>query len=510
MSFMSICLTTALLLVFTFNSAAFPFDKKGERGIRRKRKETVLHSAPNQQYAIIIGINDYLSWPPLEYAVSDAGLIDRLMKKYKFNITLLRNRAATRKNIFNSINRLQGKRIRKLFLFFAGHGHTHSFSGREKGYIIPVEGKRGDYDSVSISLEALKNSVMRLNALHVLLVFDSCYSGLALARGGITDTTLPGYLQEVDQMKSVQILTAGRKGDQAVERHGHGLFSLFFANAVKGEADADQDSVLTASEINQWIRPFVYQQSGGRQMPMYGHLLGEGEFLFINKKKESQSLGQRMKRNWVKHAYQAFKTIERRRGYRELRLTRSDPLFERILELIAGTSTLDVKSFILNTMNYGVPPKPLTGISPDRRVSAAKKKASEDENDRGVKLYWKYKKRRDRSYLDRSIQSYTRAIKLNPRNSDAYSNLSLAYFRKRSYRYAIWSGLRSIEHTDKRVTVASSLYNIALCFEATGQQEKSLIFYLAALSLREKGTKVYDIVRSKILKIIEENKRIIG
>jgi tetratricopeptide (TPR) repeat protein len=484
-----------LVNIILCNHLVYSDENNYKRGLSVERKSYLYNKKVKEDFAIVIGINDYIYWPPLEYAISDAKLIKSVFSNYGYNTICLLNNAATKENIIKTIKSLNGKRFHRLLIFFAGHGHTYKINNTEKGYIIPIDGKRTDYDSHSISLESLKNISKKLNVTHVLFVFDSCYSGLALSRSGGIDPLLQGYLQEVDRTRSIQVLTAGRKGDQALEKHGHGIFTNLFVKAVKGEADSDQNDILTASEICQWIRPLVYEQSSRMQLPMYGHLLGEGEFLIINKKDEIEFLKKQIEETWIVHAKNIFKFIEKEPKSRKLKLSKKDPLFERILELIEyGSTTLDVKSFILNTINYGIIPPGLKEIYNNKINS----KASKRENDIGIKLYWEYKKRKDQAYLQQAIDAYLKSLRYNIFNSQAYSNLSLAYFRQNKYRYAIWCGLKSIEHTNNISTIAASLYNIALCYNAEGYNKKALVFYLSALCLREKETKVYEITKSRI------------
>jgi hypothetical protein len=477
----------------------FTADSKAERGLRVIGRDKGLPPSYAGGIAVVVGINEYMRWPPLECAVADALLVKRFLEQRGFDVFLLVDRDATKHSILDTVRGMKGRNLDKVLFFFAGHGHTRTDGTREEGFIVPVDGERSERNRYSISLQSLKREMKEINARHVLLVFDSCYSGLALQRSGGIDATLPGYLAEVDSMESIQVLTAGRRGDKAVERFGHGIFTQYFIKAARGEADSNSDGVLTASEINQWVRPMVYEESERSQLPMYGHLLGEGEFLFILEEKEANLVRRESLENWMNRANRIFDEIERSANPRTLRLTTKDPLFERVLELVERNTTMDVKSFILTTINYGVEPNSLRFKS----ILPYDRRASKRENDEGVVLYREYRKNLNKTLLRQAIKRYVQAIAFDPGNSEAFSNLSLAYYREGKHRYAVWAGLKAIETTDQRGTIAASLYNIGLCFREEKMDEKTLVFFLAALSLRKKGTGVYDIVKSRITKIFE-------
>ncbi|HJZ99924.1 MAG TPA: polysaccharide deacetylase family protein, partial [Candidatus Solibacter sp.] len=101
-----------------------------------------------ESWAVIIGVNDYQSWPKLRYAVNDATAIEEaLVSKFNFkrdHIRKLIDHDATRQRImqvlgdeFTDGNKVQ--REDRVFFFFAGHGATRTFGdGRQVGFIVPV------------------------------------------------------------------------------------------------------------------------------------------------------------------------------------------------------------------------------------------------------------------------------------------------------------------------------------------------------------------------------------
>ncbi|MDZ7697818.1 MAG: caspase family protein [Deltaproteobacteria bacterium] len=239
-----------------------------------------------KSFAVVIGINKYEKWPSLEFAVNDAMAVSEKLKKSGFDeIIVILDKEATQRRILTELfHRLPEKvgRNDRLFFYFAGHGQTEDLpEGGKRGYIIPVDGDVANYGATAISMDQIRSLSSRIPAKHILYAMDSCYSGLGLNRSGGLSPKVSDYLRKIASMRVVQIITAGGKGEQVQEKGGHGLFTSYFLNALKGEADFNKDRVVTGTELGAYLRPAVSNASGQAQTPLYGRLEGEGEFLFF-------------------------------------------------------------------------------------------------------------------------------------------------------------------------------------------------------------------------------------
>ncbi|HEV2446944.1 MAG TPA: polysaccharide deacetylase family protein, partial [Candidatus Sulfopaludibacter sp.] len=195
------------------------------------------HPFYRESWAVIVGINDYQSWPKLRYAVNDAnGVEDILIKKYGFkpqNIRKMLDRDATRQRILEVLGDefTDGKKVQRedrVFFFFAGHGATRTLDdGRQLGFIVPVDADKVNYYSTAISMTTLREASDLIPAKHIYFVMDSCYSGLALTRGAGTFARDRSYLDEVTRRTARQILTAGGADEQVADDgpDGHSVFT---------------------------------------------------------------------------------------------------------------------------------------------------------------------------------------------------------------------------------------------------------------------------------------------
>ncbi len=239
-----------------------------------------------RRVAAVIGINDYTYWPGLEGATGDAKRMAAKLRKLGFDDVIeLYDRDATRAGILRVLGQelpRKAKREDMVFIFFAGHGQTETLpDGQKRGYIIPVDGTTDGVFSSAISMETLRDLSNRVPAKHVYYAMDSCYSGLGFTRGLTPVSPSDGYIAKITSHPVVQMITAGMEGEEAIERGGQGLFTSYLLRALDGEADMNDDGVVTSGEIGNFVRPGVTNASGQRQTPLYGTIDGNGEVAFF-------------------------------------------------------------------------------------------------------------------------------------------------------------------------------------------------------------------------------------
>ena len=240
----------------------------------------------SSSYALVVGINTYSHWPDLEYAAKDAAEIAAVLQQKDFRVYVLTNREATRQNILRQLETIR-KSVdanSRVVFYFAGHGQTEDLpGGRERGYIVPADADAYDWQGTMLPMDQLNRSIKRFKAKHVLLAFDSCYSGLGLTRSIKRHPKQDAvYINKMMHTRSIQILTAGSRSEQAVEVEGHGLFTDHLLAALNGAADINGDGHITATEIYATVRPSITEQSLSRQTPQFGYIEGNGDIIFDN------------------------------------------------------------------------------------------------------------------------------------------------------------------------------------------------------------------------------------
>lgn len=236
-------------------------------------------------WALVIGINAYRYTSPLEIARADAEAIrDVLIRDFSFprkNVCTLLDTQATRARIMETFLSYESlSPDDRLLVFFAGHGSTVSSSRGPVGYLVPVDGKLKDKSSL-IRWDDLTRNADIIPAKHVLFVMDACYSGLAIQR-----TSSAGerrFVSDMMQRSSRQVITAG-KADEVVADGGgptgnNSIFTGYLLEGLAGNA-ADQEGVITASNLMNYAYRKVATDSRSKQTPHFGHIDGDRDFIF--------------------------------------------------------------------------------------------------------------------------------------------------------------------------------------------------------------------------------------
>ena len=247
----------------------------------------------DNSYALIIGIDKYENVQNLNYAVKDAESIqDILVNTFNFpegNITLLKNEEANKQAILKAFSDITTKAEDndRVLIYFAGHGDTYDLpDGGEMGYLLPVDGNNDDLFLSSIAMDDLKRISLMSKAKHLLYLVDACYGGLlTIGARGLDSKSTPNYIEKITKNKSRQIITAGGRGEQVIEKSewGHSAFTLNLNRGLKdGNADMNADGYITANELGLFLSQKVTIDSDNQQTPQYGRMTSqEGEFVFV-------------------------------------------------------------------------------------------------------------------------------------------------------------------------------------------------------------------------------------
>ena len=137
----------------------------------------------------------------------------------------------------------------RVFIFYAGHGMTRDLpNGKALGYLIPVDADTNKFQNRGISMTQINDFSALIPAKHVYFVMDSCYSGLALTRAGVSIGQSLNYINQITERKARQILTAGGADQQVADGGpgGHSIFTWTFLQALDGLADTDNNGYVTA------------------------------------------------------------------------------------------------------------------------------------------------------------------------------------------------------------------------------------------------------------------------
>jgi len=241
-------------------------------------------------YAVVIGNNSYRdpAYPTLKSAANDANAVAAMLKsRYGYDTMLVLN--GGRLEILTALNEMREKLkpADNLLIYYAGHGEIDS---RGQGYWVPTDGA-ANADTTWISNAAISDILNTVQARHVLVVADSCYSGtMTRASAPTFDAgTMPpekwaGWVKAMAEGRSRVALTSG--GVQPVPDTGTGRHSYFaraFLNVLQ-----DNNRLLEAQRLFREVSTSLALgaiDSPVPQVPQYspirfaGH--ESGEFFFL-------------------------------------------------------------------------------------------------------------------------------------------------------------------------------------------------------------------------------------
>jgi Caspase domain len=261
--------------------------------------------APVPQYdrwAVVIGVGqyDHPSIPRLKYTVADAEAIYETLisvagfkKEHVLLLTDTSDKKPTLKNIKWALGTFLARSARKddtVLIFFAGHGAPETDPrGLERDglakYLIPADAEEDDLYSSALPMDELQTIFGRIESERVVAFLDACYSGAAGGRtfsarktraAGIDDL----FLERLTRSKGRAIITASRPTEVSIElgELGHGLFTYYLINGLKGAADLNRDGIISLQELYEYLEQQVTTKSravGGNQHPvMKGEMEG--------------------------------------------------------------------------------------------------------------------------------------------------------------------------------------------------------------------------------------------
>lgn len=230
-------------------------------------------------YALIIGNDRYRHLPDLQTAVADAGaLADLLSSRYGYRVEQLVD--ASRYEIVSALARYRTRlgETDNLLVYYAGHGYLDEAS--DQGYWLPVDAER-DNPANWISNATITEQLRAMQARHVLVIADSCYSGKLTRSADIALQINEADVEWLNRMASRRSRTALTSGGIEPVLDGGGGGHSVFAGALLA-ALRDNTRVIGAEALYRLVRRPVVLNAD--QTPEYAdiRLAGHdgGDFIF--------------------------------------------------------------------------------------------------------------------------------------------------------------------------------------------------------------------------------------
>lgn len=250
---------------------------------------------PRERWAVVIGAGRYdnPAIPRLAYSVADAEAVYQTLigpgEFKKENVLLLTDKAArkpTLRNIRYALGTFLARSARRddtVLIFFAGHGGPEAdLRGAERDglakYLLPTDADPEDLYASALPMDEIRTIFERIEAERVVAFFDACYSGAAGGRTFASQKTRAVsvddlFLERLAQSRGRVVITASRASEVSIELSalGHGLFTYYLVQGLRGAADANSDGIVSLQELYAYLEREVGRRSravGGNQHPM--------------------------------------------------------------------------------------------------------------------------------------------------------------------------------------------------------------------------------------------------
>ena len=229
------------------------------------------------RYAVVIGINDYQDpqIPDLKYAEADARAVHETLTDpqiggiEKKNAILLLGREATTRNVRKALTDLRTiPKDATVFIFFSGHGAKEA----GEAFWVTYDSELGGLAYSALPDREIRALTDKVPSNRLIMLLDCCYAAATVKeQKSVTDI---GELLRQFVGKGRVTITASGSGEEAIEAPdlqpplvgppsggetrpgGHGVFTHFLVEAMRGKADGESgeaDGIITVPELTAYV-----------------------------------------------------------------------------------------------------------------------------------------------------------------------------------------------------------------------------------------------------------------
>lgn len=260
-----------------------------KKGMLLSMSPTVTYKTEEKYYALIIGNSEYedKKIDDLIAPVNDAKALNNVLEtKYGFETVLLLD--ASREEIFDGIQEMITKLNREdnLLIYYAGHGMY--IQEQEQGYWLPIDADKNKR-SKWINTQSIVSEVKLVEAKHILLIVDSCFSG-SLTKSSSTNKNLniekgDKKWERLKLKKARWLISSG--GTETVDDADGSGHSYFARKLIDTLRENESGQVLSSYNIFEPIFDYVINNSPVKQTPERKVIIDTGhdggDFLFFAK-----------------------------------------------------------------------------------------------------------------------------------------------------------------------------------------------------------------------------------
>ncbi len=226
-------------------------------------------------YILSVGVSKYkYDQYDLDFADKDAESIIQIFSKQKgifrsVEHKMLLNKDATKDNILDALDWIEKETTQRdlSIIFIAGHGIN---SDRGDYYFLPHEANIKKLRRTGVNWHDFKDVVTNLPGKSLFFI-DTCHSGNVM--GGVSrsiDNNIISAIKSITSEGTGQVIMAAATGASVSiedEKWGHGAFTKAIIEGVGGEADYDDNGIISIKELDLYVTTRVKKLTEGRQKP---------------------------------------------------------------------------------------------------------------------------------------------------------------------------------------------------------------------------------------------------
>ncbi len=236
--------------------------------------------------AIIIGNQDYRQAPASEFALHDAEMVKRYSQQMlgflpENTISLANASKADLETVFGNREEPRGqmadwhKPQTPILIYYSGHGAA-TLAG--KSFLLPVDANPNYLASSGYALETLYQNLAKLNYSELTVVIDACFSGMTPAGPLLPDRkplVLESTKHSLPKLNRALLIHASQSHEMSIwwKAQKHSLFTFYLLKGLQGDANQNQDGVLSVTELQQYLQTEVPSQArrllGANQNPVF-------------------------------------------------------------------------------------------------------------------------------------------------------------------------------------------------------------------------------------------------
>jgi hypothetical protein len=238
-----------------------------------------------RKFALIVGVSRYRDdgVRDLQFADADARELRDFLRRPEGggfkpdDILYLENEQATLEGVTAALDRIlsQAGPNDLILLFIAGHGGPDPYAPQNLYYILH-DTRVADLSHTALPMTTLQEKLNLARARRAVVFIDTCHSaGLGGAQPagarGFENNLINLYSAKLFKEEGRAALTSSDVNEFSYENKrwggGHGVFTYALLEGLRGQADANADSFITAGELFAYVRDRVRLETGFKQNP---------------------------------------------------------------------------------------------------------------------------------------------------------------------------------------------------------------------------------------------------